>query len=231
MTSIFENTHSKVTFHILHDDTLTDDNRQKFIRTAEKYSQGLELHDVTRQMAGLGRNITESISRSFTVGSLFRLAAQDIITADKAIYLDCDIIVRLDIRELWKIDIDGYCMAAVIDGNVRYKSAFSSWRVRCRLNGCDSYSYVNSGVVIMNLAEIRKRGDFFKISAEWLRKHIHNASCPDQDAYNSIFRGSIKIIDSRFNVISGTNPGGITENSVLHFAGAVKPWEISGHPS
>ncbi len=182
-------------------------------------------------MAGLGRNITESISRSFTVGSLFRLAAQDIITADKAIYLDCDIIVRLDIRELWKIDIDGYCMAAVIDGNVRYKSAFSSWRVRCRLNGCDSYSYVNSGVVIMNLAEIRKRGDFFRISAEWLRKHIHNASCPDQDAYNSIFRGSIKIIDSRFNVISGTNPGGITENSVLHFAGAVKPWEISGHPS
>ncbi|MBR4196203.1 MAG: hypothetical protein IKQ95_05760 [Synergistaceae bacterium] len=98
-------------------------------------------------MAGLGRNIPESISRSFTVGSLFRLAAQDIITA------------------------------------------------------------------------------------EWLRKHIHNASCPDQDAYNSIFRGSIKIIDSRFNVISGTNPGGITENSVLHFAGAVKPWEISGHPS
>ena len=41
ITSIFENTHSKVIVHILHDDTLTQDNRQKLIRTAEKYSQSV----------------------------------------------------------------------------------------------------------------------------------------------------------------------------------------------
>ncbi|MBQ3695322.1 MAG: hypothetical protein IJQ77_07865, partial [Synergistaceae bacterium] len=43
MTSIFENTQSKVIVHILHDETLTQDNRQKLIRTAGKYSQGLDL--------------------------------------------------------------------------------------------------------------------------------------------------------------------------------------------
>ena len=50
MTSIFENTKSKVIIHLLHDDTLTEDNRKKFIRTAEKYSQGLDLINVNKQL-------------------------------------------------------------------------------------------------------------------------------------------------------------------------------------
>ena len=46
MTSIFENTQSPVVVHILHDETLTEDNRKKFIRTAEKYGQTVDRKSV-----------------------------------------------------------------------------------------------------------------------------------------------------------------------------------------
>lgn len=35
------------------------------------------------------------------------------IQADKVIYLDCDVLVNMDIAELWNIDLNGYYLAAV----------------------------------------------------------------------------------------------------------------------
>ncbi len=102
MTSIFENTHSSVTVHILHDDTLTEDNRQKFIRTAEKYHQGLELVDVTSYRDSINKKIADTFKDYLTVGALYRLAIPELLELDKVIYLDCDVIVNLDIRKLWE---------------------------------------------------------------------------------------------------------------------------------
>ena len=39
MLSVFENTDSEVTVHILHDDTLTPDNRDKFSYLAGRFSK------------------------------------------------------------------------------------------------------------------------------------------------------------------------------------------------
>ena len=230
MTSIFENTKSKVTVHILHDDTLTEDNRKKFIRTAEKYSQGLELHDVTEHKKNIGAEI-EKLLGKLTVATLFRLIIPDILKVNKVIYLDCDVLVCLDILELWKIDTEGYHMAASLDNNTWLKSRLSSWRVRCFLNGYNSHSYVNAGVLLMNLAEIRKDKDFFSTAIKWLCTHIHIANCFDQDALNSIFTGSIKIIDNKFNAqMNEPNAlASVTEaDKIIHFAGKDKAWEMSG---
>ena len=46
MVSIFERTQSAVLVHILHDDTLSPDNRAMFAETAERFGQRGEFHDV-----------------------------------------------------------------------------------------------------------------------------------------------------------------------------------------
>lgn len=199
MASIFENTKSKVTVHILHDETLTEDNRHKFIRTAEKYSQGLELHDVTDYRNHISENIINFLTgNNFTVGSLYRLALQDIVQLDKVIYLDCDIVVNMDIRGLWEIDTDGKYIAAVPDEGVTGKTIFSRDRLRNFINGCNS-PYINSGVLVMDLKEIRRRGDFFTEAAQWMKEHLYSIDYADQDAYNTLFSGSIKLMDKKFN--------------------------------
>ena len=46
MLSLFENTSAKVTIHILHDNTLSQDNRDKFIYLAGRYGQAVKFYNV-----------------------------------------------------------------------------------------------------------------------------------------------------------------------------------------
>ena len=196
MTSIFENTKSKVTVHILHDQTLTEDNRKKFIRTAEKYSQGLELHDVTEHAEKLPAKLKAS-TRHLTPGTLYRLFTHEVIDLDKVILLDCDIVVNLDIKELWDIDTEGKALAGVNlypECNINF-----IWGSQLRLMGIDLKNYLNVGVLVMNLQKIRARDDFLSEASEYLMKHIAIMEIPDEIAFNVIFAGDIKFIDKKFN--------------------------------
>ena len=228
MTSIFENTHSKVTVHILHDDTLTEDNRQKFIRTAEKYSQGVELHDLTGYKGRLDDRIKCAL-RHLTIGALYRLCAPDVLPVEKVIYLDCDIVVNLDLSELWTVDVENYCFAGVhMPGHERLDTA-----VRDKLNGHSYKTHINTGVLIMNLAMLRNCGNLFKDSIEWFLRRRHLVYFGDQDIINGLYYGSIKLIGRKYN---NCNPK--TENqladSIIHTPGhadAFRTWGIVGLPS
>ena len=48
MVSIFENTNSKITIHLIHDSTLTESNREKFIELAENYRQQIQFYNLER---------------------------------------------------------------------------------------------------------------------------------------------------------------------------------------
>ena len=154
MTSIFENTHSKVTVHILHDDTLTDINRQKFICTAEKYSQGLAFHDVTIHKEQLANILVNK----WTVGALYRMFIPEVLDSlSKVIYLDCDIIVNLDLQELWAIDMGGKSIAGAFDEVHEQAKLYLARKLQLRFSGIKPADYINSGVVVMDLQRIRER--------------------------------------------------------------------------
>ena len=78
MTSIFENTTSKITVHILHDDTLTDENRKKFIRTAEKYHQGLNLLNISEHVKKFSNKLLKA-SKIWTIGATYRLFIPEVM--------------------------------------------------------------------------------------------------------------------------------------------------------
>ncbi|MBQ7593111.1 MAG: hypothetical protein IJU48_02005, partial [Synergistaceae bacterium] len=199
MTSIFENTKSKVIIHLLHDDTLTEDNRKKFIRTAEKYSQQIDFVDVTRYREQIGKDIADFYKYRLTIGALYRLLTWKVLDIDKVIYLDCDIFVNLDILELWKIDVSNHYMAATIDMYFHNVRGFSDVKVQCMLQGSNRSKYICSGVLVMNLKKLRERENLFEDAIDWLKWHPHLAGSADQDAFNSMLHDEIKIIDIKFD--------------------------------
>lgn len=201
ITSIFENTDSKVIIHILHDETLTEENRKKFIRTAEKYSQGLEFHDVSEYKNSLDTKNLDFVINRYSIGSLYRLFITDALSElERVIYLDCDIIVDLDILELWKTDINNYFLAGAIDlPGENFNDNLHAEKMRLLLNGCRPETYINAGVLLMNLKRIREKLSLSKAGLEWLSRRRDMAVAADQDALNAIFAGDIKVIDSRFN--------------------------------
>ena len=62
---------------------------------------------------------------------------------DKLLYLDMDIMIANDIRQLWDIDITGYEYAAV-------KEKYGCWLIRP--------DYFNAGMLLLNMPEIRRTG-------------------------------------------------------------------------
>ena len=108
MLSVFENTTAAVTVHILHDNTLTIDNREKFLRLAARYGQAVNFYNVEV----LCRNELEKFSRRIpfmrnartTIGTFYKFLIMYVLPREieKVIYLDADLLVNLDIAELWQ---------------------------------------------------------------------------------------------------------------------------------
>ncbi len=239
VTSLFEHTKTPVIVHILHDKTLNNLNRERFLKTAERYNQAVDFVDVEGYKNKLSADITASIDKidkNLTVGTLYRLFMPEVLPElDKIIYLDCDVIVNLDIVELWDINIEDNCLGGVKDPIAFTDKIPLKDRLCMKFNKCNIKEYVNCGVLIMNLKKIREHGELFKIALNWLNRHVHTAHYLDQDALNSIFSGSIKFIDNKFNRLPDYNnldDDGELNNCIVHFFGGFKPWrEVYGSKS
>lgn len=222
MASIFKNTDGPVRIHILHDETLSPVNRQNLRETARHHGQGLDFVDVTEQKKRLDKRTLDLVRDACSIGTLYRLFIPGLLPLGRVIYLDSDIVVNLDIRELWDIPLDGNCLAGVLDHS-REKSErlFSYEAVRARLLGCRLSSYVNAGVLVMDLNRIRERGDFFRTAMDWLTGHRHSATLADQDILNALFCGDIKLIENKFN---NRDIDGDVRDSIMHAIREPKPW-------
>ena len=91
--SMFENTNEKVTAHILHDDTLTDDNREKFLSIAKRYNQLIKFYNVEKICAEEFNFInklfeSEHMREGFSLGKFYRLLTPQILSVniEKIIY-------------------------------------------------------------------------------------------------------------------------------------------------
>ena len=158
MLSLFENTTAEVTIHILHDNTLTADNRDKFIYLAERYAQSVKFYNVeelcAEKLAEMLRRIPFAKTSRLSVAALYRLLLSNILSAEikKIIYLDSDIVVNMDINELWKIDLNGKIFAAVTETSNGIPIQNSA--PLCLKGYVASEDYFNSGVLMMDLKMI-----------------------------------------------------------------------------
>ena len=222
MTSIFENTTSKITVHILHDDTLTDENRKKFIRTAEKYHQGLNLLNISEHVKKISDKLLKA-SKKWTIGATYRLFIPEVMPeVKKVIYFDCDVLVNMDIAELWAVNDGSKTLYGALDcpGNT-INTSFYREKMRILLNGLRPETYINSGVLVMNLDRIRERGNLSSLAASWIAARGGVAFAPDQDALNVLFHDEIQLIDSKFNTNVMTQD---ISGRIVHMI-LGKPWE------
>lgn len=114
---------------------------------------------------------------------------------EKAVYLDCDIVVLGDISKFYSFDVNGYILGAMRDiqhyASVKYVTDTLKLPVK---------TYINSGVILINCEEFRKR-EIEKNCMEILGKSKIKFRYPDQDLINIACSGGIKLLDQRWNYI------------------------------
>ena len=192
MQSILDHTNSNVYFHILHDDTLNDENKNKLIEICKNTNSCVEFHliDVNEF------NQIASQVKNYTIGSVFRIMIPEVLKElSKVLYLDADLFVNLDIQELWDIDLEGNCLGAVRDLDILNRTVGA---LPVMKNECNYDEYFNSGVLSMNLDAIRNHGNMKEEIIHYLICNT-DSDLPDQDALNVVYRGRIKFIDQKYN--------------------------------
>jgi len=225
MTSLFYNTRSKVNVTILHDSTLTADNKRRFERTANNMEQNVSFIDVSEHIFQIAEDpdrITPYLSR----GALFRLLIPDLMNVPKVIYLDCDIIVNLDIAELWNISLETQNASLAVVKDQAFSNFSRKLHEKIR-NWAMPYipeNYFNSGVLIMNLNRIRANHPAFISEVfRFTKRYSLFTGFIDQDFLNVFFRDDVIFVDIRFNNLLEYHN---IDNAVLHFAiESSKPWK------
>lgn len=170
----------------------------------------------------------------------YRLLMSDIlpIGVEKAIYLDCDIIVRKSLIELWECDITNYAIGAIHQITREIEDA-------TRLNYPIEYGYFNAGVLLINIAYWRKNNIPTKLF-DYIGENYNKIKYHDQDVLNAVLYNQSFSLEYKWNML-----GFLFENEALklmpeskndlikelkdptliHFTSSPKPWDkVCLHP-
>ena len=182
------------------------------------------------------------LSGHISKAAYFRLYLPNVLPANvkKVIYLDVDLIVNRDIVELWKADIGNYPIAAVSDFGIL--ASKRSMREKTKSLGTKIKRYFNSGVLVVNIDEWRKKDYSAKI-VQLLKRN--NFTHHDQDVLNKFFGENWYELPLEWNVIPPVFclapkilfSGNFRRKAICarrnmficHYAGRYKPWEFSLH--
>ncbi|MDO5521889.1 MAG: glycosyltransferase family 8 protein [bacterium] len=170
-------------------------------------------------------NINHSIFRGYAHVSeetCYRLLIPEVITQyEKVIYLDCDLVVLRDLKELFETDISTYAFAAVKEELNIYQKEY----VQTRL-GVPADEYINAGIMLINMELFRsKRLKENYIAAIRERKHYRY---PEQDVLNQGCRGQILFLDVKWNIRWYLPKDQKYDMAVVHYASRIKPWNKVG---
>ena len=162
---------------------------------------------------------TANMATRFTPCCMLRLYA-DLVPElpDRLLYLDYDVVARLDCAGLYGMDLEGYEVAGVLDYYGRWLFS-SEW---------NDHDYLNSGVLLMNLARIRETGLFERSRRQCATKRMF---MPDQSALNDQLIARL-ILPRRFNEQRKLQPDTVLQHfsttwrlfPVPHIV-TVKPWQ------
>ena len=144
---------------------------------------------------------------------------------ERVLYLDCDMLVRRPLEELFDTDLEGKPIGAVLDT----LHPFIMGRRDMRENP-DIFDladpYFNSGLMLVDMAGWRAmdvRGAMGELATRgWLARLQY-----DQDMLNIIFRGRWKALPWRWNTMDAHRAHETLNPAILHFTGLNKPWALT----
>ena len=189
--------------------------------------------------------VTESRYRVATKAALLKFYLPRLLPElDRVLYLDGDIIVRRDLAGLGRIEL-GDCLAAAVRDlpQVFYEKSLLG----------EGRDYFNSGVMILNLAQMRREGTSEKLIEA--RRAGADDNLMDQNVLNRVLAGRVLQLSFLYNVCCanlrrrwlrermldklnsayGTSFRSLSEirsaAAILHYSSAEKPWKYFDIPA
>jgi lipopolysaccharide biosynthesis glycosyltransferase len=181
------------------------------------------------------------VSSHVSLATYYRILLPEVLPAyvSKVLFLDCDIIVRTSIVELWNEITEDFSHLAA-------ENPLISDEFKLALGLSPESKYFNAGVMLINL-DYWRRFELTKKSIDFIKSHKHKITFWDQDVLNNLLEGRWKEISCRWNAQEvffhpdfDAQKIGISETYynevrchpyIVHFTGSNKPWFLDvEHP-
>lgn len=135
--------------------------------------------DLTGQLSG-----DVYVDPKYTIAASYRLLLPELLPhEDKVLYIDCDMIFQNDLSVLYHtIDLQDNYMAGVFEATLDFQQAHMD------AIGCKAGSYINSGLLLMNLAQLRQDN---MVPRFLEAAKVQGLEFPDQDVINQLCAGRI----------------------------------------
>ena len=158
------------------------------------------------------------------ISTYARLAMGELLSVPKCIYIDVDILVQCNVRELWDVPMgDNIIMARMDDYPFLDGAAPNTLANDCPFapkEDVEHYRYYNVGVLVCNLDAYRACNVFAQ-ALQLLSSHGHLVMFADQPVLNYICRGRIGEISVRWNTRVLPEP---LQECNYHYLSHKKPW-------
>jgi lipopolysaccharide biosynthesis glycosyltransferase len=222
---LFTHRRGDLVFHLCHR-TLSGEHKADLEGIAGEFGASLHFYDLDRSelFADIARRMPEN--RRLTNIVYARLVIDRIIGAGvpRVLYLDCDMLVRAPIENLYDIDLQGFAIAAVRDTIGDFIVAGRDLRAnRDIFDTADPY--FNAGMLLIDLEKWRA-ADILGRLEEALASGVMERIYYDQDFLNLVFRNDWLRLAPTWNTIDARHAHEGLDPSILHYTGEAKPWGL-----
>ena len=180
----------------------------------------------------------------FDISIMLRLFMGDMLpeTVERVLYLDCDTVVLQSLKHLWKENLEGSIVGAVMEPTI-YET------VKETIDLGEEDPYYNSGVLLVDLKQWREQ-EIQKKLLEFWKSRGGKLFASDQDVINGTLKGQIHTLMPRYNFFTnyryfsyrelvhlGKTYKAVTPRelqiakkhpSIIHYMGDERPW-IAGN--
>lgn len=223
LTSLIKNASSDYQYKItiLYQE-LSDENKAK-IKELEKDNFSINFEALDQNFKDRFGGDNNSLRCDyFTLTIYYRLFIADMFPQyDKGIYLDADTVVTGDISELFNIDLQDNLVAGCSDTFIEGDPRLIHYASHCSGNPIETY--VNSGVLLLNLKKFREL-KFTQHFLDILNQYHPKTVAPDQDYLNAIAADRILKISQNWNAMPAKKED---DPKIIHYNLYLKPWHYS----
>ena len=231
IVSILDNAQEKTFYdiYILCAGDVTQEQKDKLSELKSQYQNFslsfIDMKDTFKNIPKTHTYVNYVASYKFLIPSLLK-------QLDRIIYLDVDTIVRKDLSELYNTDMGDNYIGGCVDLPQQIVRTINKTKKLINLESMDYY--INSGVLLMNLQEIRKN----KIDEQCISMIGSFKGSVDQHIFNKVCYGKIYFLPLKYNVSKLCRDYNLTnifyclkeaketfeDPAIFHWFGKEKPW-------
>ncbi len=220
LASIFHNNRNeKIVFHVIPND-MADNDKFTLVNYIRENNCDIVFHELNAEM--LSRKLVYPSGTHFNIATYYRLFFPSFVypNSKRLLYLDADIIVLGNLRELYKKDIGQNAVAAVSDPFIG----------KCeRLGIFKDGDYFNAGVMVIDLDNWQNQ-QISEKALKFIEDFPEKIKFCDQDALNAVLKNSWFRLSNKYNLtqldVRLQEPASQLVKNVLivHFTSSNKPW-------